>query len=44
MKILLIDNNKDITTMLSKFLNSKGFELWKTVKIQHENYFGGKQN
>ncbi len=26
MKILLVDDNKDITTMLSKFLNSKGFE------------------
>jgi len=44
MKVLLIDNNEDITTMLSKFLNTEGFELWKTVKIQHENYFGGKQN
>ena len=26
MKILLVDDNKDITIMLSKFLNSKGFE------------------
>ena len=26
MKILLIDDNKDITTMLSKFFDSKGFE------------------
>jgi len=30
MKILLIDDNKDITTMLSKFLKTKGFE---TVEI-----------
>jgi len=26
MRILLIDDNESITTMLSKFLNSKGFE------------------
>ncbi len=26
MKILLIDDNKDITTMLSKFFDSNGFE------------------
>ena len=26
MKILLIDDNQDITSLLSKFLNSKGFE------------------
>jgi len=26
MKILLVDDNKDITTMLSKFFDSKGFE------------------
>ncbi len=26
MKILLIDDNQDITDLLSKFLNSKGFE------------------
>jgi len=25
-KILLVDDNKDITTMLSKFFDSKGFE------------------
>ena len=30
MKILLIDDNKDITTMLSKFLSSKGFETTAT--------------
>ena len=45
MKILLIDNNKDITTMLSKFLNSKGFETVVTNDpveglrhIQQEQY------
>ena len=27
MRILLVDDNKDITTMLSKFLNTKGFEI-----------------
>jgi len=26
MKILLVDDNKDITTMLSKFFDSKGFK------------------
>ena len=30
MKILLIDDNKDITTMLSKFFSSKGFETTAT--------------
>ena len=45
MKILLIDNNKDITTMLSKFLISKGFETVVTNdpveglrNIQQEHY------
>jgi len=27
MKILVIDDNKETTTMLSKFFNSKGFEI-----------------
>ncbi len=45
MKVLLVDDDKDITTMLSKFLNTKGFEIVVTNDpmeglrhIQQEQY------
>jgi len=45
MKILLVDDNQEITIMLSKFLNSKGFETVFTNdpmeglrRIQQEQY------
>ena len=45
MKLLVIDDNQDITSMLSKFLNSKGFEtvgandpIEGLRRIQQEQY------
>jgi len=45
MKVLLVDDDKDITTFLSKFLNVRGFEIVVTNdpmeglrRIQQEQY------
>jgi len=45
MKVLVIDDNEDITSMLSKFFNSRGFETVVTTDpmeglrhIQQERY------
>ncbi len=45
MKVLIVDDNEEITTMLSKFLKTKGFDVvvindpWKGVRcIQKEQF------